>query len=236
MEKYLYHQVNKTLKLQILNGIFKEGELLPSEHELCRQYHLARSTVRQALKDLETEGYILRRKGKGSIVINRRHQLGLFTIKGFTHEVSELHENVHSEILEGPEKTPWPADFFCSLTETEKQAGCIVISRLRYVSHHPVMFEKTYLPDIQIPDFCRHPLFNDSLFDTLRYYYSIEIKTVSQEMRAVRAGAAEAAMMKIQEGSPLLQVFLKYRTSRKDFHIYSALLCNTEKYSIGNLT
>jgi DNA-binding LacI/PurR family transcriptional regulator len=39
---------------------------LPSEHELCRQFHISRVTVRLALGDLENRGLIYRRHGKGT--------------------------------------------------------------------------------------------------------------------------------------------------------------------------
>jgi DNA-binding LacI/PurR family transcriptional regulator len=48
---------------------------LPSEHELCRQFHISRVTVRLALGDLENRGLIYRRHGKGTFAHGRASRI-----------------------------------------------------------------------------------------------------------------------------------------------------------------
>jgi len=50
----------------ILSRDSEAAYALPSEHELCRQFHISRVTVRLALGDLENRGLIYRRHGKGT--------------------------------------------------------------------------------------------------------------------------------------------------------------------------
>jgi GntR family transcriptional regulator, arabinose operon transcriptional repressor len=45
---------------------WKQGQRLPSEHELARQFEFSRNTVRQALSELEREGVISRARGRGT--------------------------------------------------------------------------------------------------------------------------------------------------------------------------
>ena len=235
MQSPLYISLKENLKTQIMKGVYAEGDLLPSEHELCSLHDINRSTVRQALNELVTEGYISKHHGKGSIVTNKRRSLGLFSVKGFTKEVSERNEKTKSVILEKPRLIKWPEDFFYPVSVLEKTAGCIAFKRVRYVNDVPIMLEQTYLANLNLPRFCSNPFVNESLFDTLSYHYHVEMKTVEQDMRAVLADATESKHLKIKKGSPLLKVYLKYITSRNNLYIYSSLLCNTEKYSIGNL-
>lgn len=61
-----YHQLKEFLKKQILNGDLLPGEKLTSENALTRQFKLSRHTVRQALGELENEGFIYREKGRGT--------------------------------------------------------------------------------------------------------------------------------------------------------------------------
>ncbi|QUY61630.1 GntR family transcriptional regulator [Gulosibacter molinativorax] len=60
-----YEQLFDILKARIEGGDFPAEERLPSELELCREFGLARATVRQTLAKLETEGYARRVARRG---------------------------------------------------------------------------------------------------------------------------------------------------------------------------
>ncbi len=60
-----YEQLFDILRNRIVNGEFPIDERLPSELELCREFGLARATVRQTLSKLETEGYARRIARRG---------------------------------------------------------------------------------------------------------------------------------------------------------------------------
>ena len=64
----LYLQLSSLIRRCISSGLLKPGDLLPSEAELCTRFGISRSTVRQALGELEEQGLILRRQGRGSFV------------------------------------------------------------------------------------------------------------------------------------------------------------------------
>ena len=64
MELALYRKLQNDIKSLILSGIYKEGDLLPSEHELRAIHDVTRTTVRQALDELVKEGYIVKIHGK----------------------------------------------------------------------------------------------------------------------------------------------------------------------------
>ena len=63
-----YVYIKRVLKNQIEDGELPEGARVPSEMELARQYNVSRNPTRQALRDLELEGYIVRAPGRGSFV------------------------------------------------------------------------------------------------------------------------------------------------------------------------
>src|ERR1700728_1910777 len=53
------------LKQSILSRELPEGHRLPSERELCDQYELSRTSVRDALRSLELQGLIATKPGRG---------------------------------------------------------------------------------------------------------------------------------------------------------------------------
>ena len=64
----LYSQLVSIIKRNISAGTLTPGALLPSEAELCRTFDVARSTVRQAIGALESEGLVVRKQGRGTFV------------------------------------------------------------------------------------------------------------------------------------------------------------------------
>ncbi|MBK9489822.1 MAG: GntR family transcriptional regulator [Haliscomenobacter sp.] len=227
-----YKNLYNRLKKEILADVYPLGSILPSENELCAASSLARSTVRQALSQLETEGYIVKQKGKGSIVKSKSRALNLLSFHGFSATVEK--EEIFTLSVQEPQIQPWPADFFFDLNEIESGAGCIHFSRVRSIDRQPVMFESTYVPNLNLPKFTRQFQLNNSFFEFLGKEYHIEITGMDQQIWAVAAEAAIAAHLQLPIGTPVLKISRKYHTNRPHLHLYSLLFCNTEKYAMSN--
>ena len=67
----LYSRIQETLRAQLLSGQFGVGDRLPSETELAAEFRTTRTTVRQAMAQLEFEGLIVRHPGRGTFAGNR---------------------------------------------------------------------------------------------------------------------------------------------------------------------
>ncbi len=64
----LRSQVYMQLKGQLMQGVWKVGEKLPSENELCSTFGVSRVTVRAAIQQLEILGLVETRHGGGNFV------------------------------------------------------------------------------------------------------------------------------------------------------------------------
>lgn len=73
--KPLYQQVVEHIKDRIAQGVYQQGDLLPSERELMEELHVGRITVREGLRILSESGVIRTVKGKGSFVQMDSRQL-----------------------------------------------------------------------------------------------------------------------------------------------------------------
>jgi len=70
-----YRKVAAAITERILSRELREGERLPSETELARQFGVNRSTVREALRELESGGLLERRPGSKLMTVSRpRHR------------------------------------------------------------------------------------------------------------------------------------------------------------------
>ena len=71
----IYAQITRQIKDQILTGKLKEGDALPSIRLLAKELRISVITTKRAYEDLEAEGYIVTRPGKGSFVAPQNPQL-----------------------------------------------------------------------------------------------------------------------------------------------------------------
>ena len=62
--KYKYQELKNYLTECIRSGVFGEEEQIEPELSLMKRFALSRNTVRQALRELENEGFIYRIRGR----------------------------------------------------------------------------------------------------------------------------------------------------------------------------
>lgn len=228
-----YRKLYEILRGHIEKGVYKEGDLLPSENELCAVHNVTRPTVRHALDELVKNGYIKKHQGKGSIVMSGSKEIGILSIHGTTSAVGK--ENLKTKIISQPYVTTWEEPFFFELSQSEIESGCILMERIRLMNEKPVFYDVTYLPNINLPRFCSRKFEDRSLFETLRKHYNIEVTGGQQLFSAIPANNFISKHLKVKKGKPVLHLQRKIETNRINFFFYSSLFCNTEVHSLyGN--
>ncbi len=228
-----YRKLYELLRKQINDGVYTEGDILPSENELCVIHKLTRPTVRHALDSLVNEGFIRKHQGKGSIVHKLPKGIGILSIAGTTSALGE--KNQRSEILIKPFVKTWEENFMFKLSQTEIDSGCIYMERLRFFNEVPIFYDINYIPNINLPRFTSRSFENRSLFDILRKNYNLEIKGGEQKIRAIKADSNIANLLAVKEGHPVLHLERKFDTNRSGFYIYSSIYCNTESQAVYGL-
>lgn len=67
--EYLYTKLAGILREQIYSGYIKPGELLLSENQLAEYYEISRVSVRKSLDILLNEGLVIKKTGRGTMVV-----------------------------------------------------------------------------------------------------------------------------------------------------------------------
>ncbi len=225
-----YRKLYEVLRKHILDGVYKEGDLLPSENELCLLYNMTRPTVRHALGTLANDGYIRKHQGKGSIVHNLPREIGILSVSGTTSAIGD--RNLKTRIIIKPVLRQWPHDFMFTLSQLELESGCIYMERVRLLDDSPIFYDINYIANINLPRITARQFENRSLFQMLREHYNIEIKGGDQRIKAIPASAKVSRFLKMKKGQPVLHLERKMETSNPGLFLYSSIYCNTEKYSI----
>jgi DNA-binding FadR family transcriptional regulator len=92
-----YVRLSETIRARILERRLKDGEALPTETELARQFAVNRSTVREALRNLQSAGLIARRSGGKKLFVTRPT---VQAVGGGLSEALTLHDACFGDILE----------------------------------------------------------------------------------------------------------------------------------------
>ena len=225
-----YRKLYEILRKHIIYGVYKEGDLLPSENELCHLYGMTRPTVRQSLAALAANGYIRKHQGKGSIVHRLPKEIGILSVAGTTSAVGD--RNLETKIIVKPVLRPWEDDFMFPLSALEKESGCIYMERLRLLERTPIFYDISFIANINLPRITARQFENRSLFQVLRDHYKVEITGGEQRIKAIPVSPKISRFLKIKKGEPVLHLERKLETNVSGLFLYSSIYCNTEKYSI----
>jgi GntR family transcriptional regulator len=85
-----YRQLHHLIARRIADGDLRPGDRLPPESALCRAHGLARSTVREALRSLEADGFVRLVPRRGAVVLDRREPVWPLQVTAGFFEVEAL--------------------------------------------------------------------------------------------------------------------------------------------------
>ncbi|MEY9926971.1 GntR family transcriptional regulator [Catenulispora sp. GP43] len=130
----LYKQVTEAIRDDITQGVYGPGEALPSEARMLDQYGVSRTTLRQALVILRTEGLIEIQHGRGSFVRSRnttaaiktRPRAVLLDPLGSAHIFRQDADAATAALIDVPEGS---ALYVCEATGVEPANGRRVLTR-----------------------------------------------------------------------------------------------------------
>ena len=210
----LYAQLVGIIKRNISTGVLAVGALLPSEAELCRCLNISRNTVRQAIGELEDEGLVVRKRGRGTFVAdpatNRRG-----VRYSFTTEVSSLGKIPSSTLVDFAVETP--SGVVCEKMELREGTPVYCFTRVRNVDGEPLILETSYYPQYIYPNLTRELLETHSFYSLL-YHVGVIPFSASDTYEAVVLSPHEAQLLHCAPGSAAF--FHQRRTTTENGHIY----------------
>jgi len=143
----LYHQIYNFLHDAIKNKSINQGLLLPTEKELCESFKCSIITIRRALRELEIEGFVERKPGVGTFIIDKTHETEIIMRDPFsTFEWSQKRSiNTELKVLHNDVTTPTKAiQTIMGLSENDK---ILVIERFTKINKEPMDLVISYFPN-----------------------------------------------------------------------------------------
>ena len=195
----LYSQIVSIVKRNLSAGTLTAGELLPSEAELCRAFDVSRSTVRQAIGILESEGLVVRKQGRGTFVAAPKVRRRTENVYSFTSEISAMGMTPSSTLIEFDVITPTP-DIVKVLELQDPDARVYRFTRIRNVNGEPLILETSFYPCALYPNLTRELLRTHSFYSLL-YDVGVVPANAIDSYEAVVIGRAEGELLHCKPGS-----------------------------------
>ena len=190
----LYQQIYDEIKDAIEKGVYAPKERIPSELELAEQYEVSRITVRRAVEELCSDGYLVKQQGRGTFVstphINR--QFHASTLQTFTALCAGNGMKAGAHVID---RQIVPArqnemEFF----GLQKDALLLHIKRVRTADGEPIFEENIFVPFDAYRELLTADLEDKSIFAEVERVGGTPIVSVGyRTVEAVRANTEQAA-------------------------------------------
>ena len=194
-----YRQIEQALRERI--ATLGPGERLPSDADLCAEFGVSRMTARNAMERLAADGLITREPGRGSFVAERPAHRRANRLMTFTQEMERAGRVPSSRVL-NREIRPSSSSEAADLGIPDRQP-VVHLRRLRLADGDPIALESTVLIGACASAVMTADLAEGSLHETLGRAGFV-LSRGSGTLVAAAAGAAEARLLGIRIGDPLL--------------------------------
>ena len=195
-----FQQIKDYLLAEIQKGEWKEGDAIPSEAVLARQFSVSRMTVNRAVRELSSEQFLTRVQGSGTFVAQHKYQATLVAIKSIAEEV-RARGHIHSSELHLLERgKPAPQ----LLQQFKLEAGQMLFHSVivHFENRIPIQVEDRWVNSLLAPDYLKQ---NFSSITPNEYLMSAApLQEVHYRIEAVTAPAKIAEMLEIAPSMPCL--------------------------------
>ena len=193
--------VRSELRRAIIEGEFPPGSKLPNEEALCERFSVSRITLREAVRGLIEDGYVIRRQGAGTFVTSGPAlRNSLDTNFSYTEYLESTGIKVSKKVLDATRMT---ADSeVTSELELSPHTEVVVVRRVRIAGRKPAIFSIDSLPADIVDARTDLKAFSGSLYKLLasRGHVVDHARTV---ITPVLATAEIADILDVRVGEPL---------------------------------
>ncbi len=190
---------------EIAAGTPAPGERLGAERELAARLGVSRSTLRWALDALETAGIVHRVRGRagGIFVSERRVERDLTSLTGLPAYLRRQGFQSSARVL-STATLGADAETAAALGLPE---GALVLEvvRVRLADEQPISLERARFPADRFPGLLDRSL-SGSLYELLEGEYGLTAGEAEERFEVVGATAAEARVLDVRAGAPLMVI------------------------------
>ncbi len=185
-----YLQVKQFILRQISGGRLRAGQRVPSENELVRELDVARMTANRALRELASDGVLVRVAGVGTFVAEPRVQSNPLEVRGIADEIrSRGHEHAMKIVTLGAVSASREIAERCGVAPGSKLDHSVLV---HFESDLPLQVEDRYVNPTVVPDYLRNDFSRVTPHDFL-----MQAAPLQRAEHTVRAISPDARMRRL---------------------------------------
>jgi GntR family transcriptional regulator len=217
-----YQELAEELRSEIKRGIYAPDGF-PTENELCKRYSVSRFTVREALRSLQGEGLIARKRGSGTVIQPAAARGGALhqPLSNFGEILQYARDTSASFISSGEGPLP---------KAIAEQIGLVAGGRWTRFhglrtgtgSSQPIASTDAYVHESLREAAAQVTSAEETIFRQLERLAGIKIVQVTQDIQAVPANAEVARELSVPKRSPCLRILRCYRDANGEILEISA--------------
>ncbi len=194
-----YYQVYDYLLNKIKDGKVTEGDQLPNEILLCDMFHVSRTTIREALRELDANGYITRGRGQGTFISKATvESSALQKVSSIADELKEKGIKTEKKILE--DKIISPDETLKKILGIDENVQVLCIKRLMIASDEPLYITTAYFPNDIFPKIDKKNLIDLSFTKIVEKHFNLDILKRKRILQPDIADRDTIALLEMKEG------------------------------------
>jgi len=196
----LYEKVKDYVLGNIGSGRWDRSQRLPSENDLVTTLGVSRMTVHRALRELTSEGHLLRIQGVGTFVASPKPQSTLIEVNNIASEIAARGHRHRPEML--LLETVQPTPELIAAFEFRKRRRVFHSLVVHYEDDRPVQLEERFVNPALVPGYLDQDFGMTTTYDYLQQ--STPLTEVEHIISAIAADADTARHLDIEIGEPCL--------------------------------
>lgn len=227
----LYSQLVDQLTKQI--STMKPGDKIPPERQLCKDYNVSRTTVRNAINKLCQKSMLVRIQGKGTFVAEANtNKEDLSNYYSFTKQTEKIGKVPKSIILDFHiEKAS--KDIAKNLN-IKIEDLVINMTRLREADDEPMMYESTFIPYDSFQNISMELLSRKALYDIFEQECDRKIYKVKERYSVDKLNTNQAKYLNSQKDEPCLKIVRKSYDANDIIIEYTISFARADKFYYEN--
>lgn len=205
----LYLQLKDLIVKKIETNEYLPDTQIPSEQDLCKLYDISRPTVRQAMNELTSSGYLYKEKGKGTFVNGRKNIIDIRNYSGFTDSILDCQSPAEKNIIDTTVIESSDFEYLNNVFKWNASMPVAVITYLSFTnnqSNEVYSYNKSYIPLNLFPDIITQLKEGKTSVDILRGKYPLIPEKSKSILEIVFAGQEDSPILKVQPGQPLIKL------------------------------